>query len=69
MTTSERKGEYGYDGSFHTISAGGQLAGVGAVSAALFAGAGFALTRRNRLAAALAAASALEVLATAASYV
>ena len=37
MATSERKGEYGYDGSFHTISAGTQLAGVGAVSAALFA--------------------------------
>jgi arsenite methyltransferase len=69
MTTAKRKGDYGYDGSFHTISAGGQLAGVGAVSAALFAGAGFALTRRNRLAAALAAASALQVLATAASYI
>jgi arsenite methyltransferase len=69
VTAGARKGEYGYDGSFHTVSAGAQLAGVGATSAALLAGAGFALARANRLAAALAAASAVEVLATAASYI
>jgi arsenite methyltransferase len=69
VTTSARKGEYGYDGSFHTVSAGTQLAGVGATSAALLTGAGFALARGNRVAAALAAASAVEVLATAASYI
>jgi arsenite methyltransferase len=69
VTTSARKGEYGYDGSFHTVSAETQLAGVGATSAALLTGAGFALARGNRVAAALAAASAVEVLATAASYI
>ncbi|SPM32933.1 methyltransferase small domain-containing protein [Mycobacterium rhizamassiliense] len=65
----EHQGDYGYDGSFHTISAGAQVAGVGVSSAALFAGAGVALARRNRLAAAIAAASAVEILGTAASYI
>ena len=69
VTRGARNGEYGYDGSFHTVSAGTQLVGIGATSAALLAGAGFALARANRLAAALAAASAVQVLATAASYV
>ena len=69
VTTRARKGEYGYDGSFHTVSPGAQLAGVVATSAALLAGAGFALARANRLAAALATASAVEILATAASYI
>ena len=36
----EHRGEYGYDGSFHTISAGTQLAAVGVASAALLAGGG-----------------------------
>jgi arsenite methyltransferase len=65
----EHKGDYGYDGSFHTVSAGTQLAGVGAGSAALLAGAGFFLARGKRLAAALAAASAVEIIATAAWYI
>jgi arsenite methyltransferase len=69
VTSSDRKGEYGYDRSSHTVSAGAQLAGVGATSAALLTGAGFALARGNRLAAAIAAASAVEILATAASYI
>jgi len=69
VTTRDRKGEYGYDGTFHTVSAGAQLAGIAAGSAALFAGAGFALARGNRLAAAIAAASAVEILATAAFYI
>lgn len=69
VTTGARNGEYGYDGSFHTVSAGAQLAGIGATSAALLAGAGLALARRNRLAAGLAVASAVEVLATAVSYI
>ncbi|MEB3983553.1 class I SAM-dependent methyltransferase [Mycobacterium sp. 663a-19] len=64
-----RKGEYGYDGSFHTVSAGAQLTGVATTSAVLFAGAGFALARGNRLAAGLAAASAVQILATAVSYI
>jgi arsenite methyltransferase len=65
----EHRGEYGYDGSFHTVSAGTQLGAVGAGSAALLAGAGVCLNRGNRLAAALAAASAVEILATAASFI
>jgi arsenite methyltransferase len=65
----EHRGEYGYDGSFHTISAGAQLAAVGAGSAALFAAAGVCLARGNRAAAALAAASAVEIVGTAAWYI
>ncbi|MGO9155521.1 class I SAM-dependent methyltransferase [Mycobacterium sp.] len=68
----DHRGEYGYDGSFHTVSAGTQLAAVGAGSAALLAGAGICLTRGNRLAAALAAAQmlvAVEIIGTAAWYI
>jgi arsenite methyltransferase len=67
--TYEHSGEYGYDGSFHTVSPAAQIAGVAGIAAVLFAGAGVALARGNRLAAALGAASAVEVLATAASYI
>ncbi|WAC90852.1 class I SAM-dependent methyltransferase [Mycobacterium sp. Aquia_213] len=67
--TREHQGEYGYDGSFHRVSPGAQVAGVAGVSAVLFAAAGVALARGNRLAAALGAASAVQVLATAASYI
>jgi ubiquinone/menaquinone biosynthesis C-methylase UbiE len=68
VTMREHKGDYGYDGSFDTVSARTQMAGIGLGSAALLAAAGVALTRGNRLAAALAGASAAEMLATAASY-
>jgi ubiquinone/menaquinone biosynthesis C-methylase UbiE len=72
--TSERNGDYrnadyGYDGSFHTLSAGIQLAGIGVTSAALLAGAGVALARGNRLAAAMAGVSSVQILAAAASYI
>ena len=67
--TPEHQGEYGYDGSFHTVSPAAQIAGIAGVSAVLFTCAGVALARGNRLAAALGAASAVEVLATAASYI
>jgi cyanate lyase-like protein len=67
--TREAQGEYGYDGSFHAVSAGAQVAGVAGISAVLFAGAGAALARGNRLAAALGAASVVQVLATTASYI
>lgn len=67
--TRGHQGEYGYDGSFHTVSAKAQIIGIGVASASLLAGAGAALARGNRLAAALAGASALEILATAASYI
>lgn len=62
-------GDYGYDGSFHTVSAGTQLAAIGVGSAALLAAAGLCLTRGRRLAAALAGASALEIIGTAAWYI
>jgi arsenite methyltransferase len=65
----DHQGDYGYDGSFHTISARGQVVGVAVSSTALLAAAGFALARGHRLAAAIAAASATEILATAASFV
>jgi SAM-dependent methyltransferase len=64
-----RNGDYGYDGSFHTVSAGVQLAAVGAGSAGLLAGAGVALARGNRLAAAIAAGSAAQIVATTASFI
>jgi arsenite methyltransferase len=66
---SEHRGEYGYDGSFHTVSAGTQLAIVGAGSAALLAGAGVCLKRGNRLAGGIAAGSAVEIIGTAASFI
>jgi arsenite methyltransferase len=62
----EHRGEYGYDGSFQTVSAGTQLAVVGASSTALLVAAGVCLARGRRLAAALAAASAVEMAGTAA---
>ena len=65
----EHRGEYGYDVSFHTVSAGTQLAVVGTGSAALLAGAGVCLTRGNRLAAALAVVSAGEIIGTAAWFI
>ncbi|WP_025738142.1 class I SAM-dependent methyltransferase [Mycobacterium genavense] len=66
---TEHQGEYGYDGSFHSVSPGGQVSIVAVVSALLFGGAGVAWGRGNRLAAVLGAASAAQVLATVASYI
>jgi arsenite methyltransferase len=65
----DRQADYGYDGSFNTVSARGQVVGVAVSSSALFAGAGFALARGHRWAAAIAAASATEILATAVSFI
>src|ERR1700761_3572607 len=67
--TRDHRGDYGYDGSFNTISARAQIAGVGVSSAALVAGAGVALARGNRLAAGIAGASAVQILGSAASYI
>jgi arsenite methyltransferase len=67
--THEHRGEYGYDGSFQTVSARTQLAVVGTGSTALLVAAGVCLARGRRLAAALAAASAVEAIGTAAWYV
>jgi arsenite methyltransferase len=65
----EQQADYGYDGSFDTVSARGQVVGVAVSATALFAATGFALARGHRLAAAIAAASATEILATAASFI
>jgi arsenite methyltransferase len=65
----EQQADYGYDGSFQTVSARGQVVGVAVSATALFAATGFALARGHRLAAAIAAASATEILATAASFI
>lgn len=66
--TREHRGEYGYDGSFETVSAGTQLAVVGAGSTALLVAAGVCLARGRPLAAALAAASAVNIAGTAACF-
>jgi arsenite methyltransferase len=65
----EHKGDYGYDGSFHTVSGGTQLTAVGAASAALLVAAGVCLARGKRLPAALAAVSAVDIAGTAAWYI
>jgi arsenite methyltransferase len=65
----EHKGDYGIDGSFHTVSARGQAIGVAAASAALAALAGISLTRGKRLTAALTGTSAAAIAASAALYI
>jgi arsenite methyltransferase len=65
----DHQGDYGYDGSFETVSAGTQLATAVAGSAALLAAAGVFLTRGRRLAAAFAGASAAQIIGTTASYI
>ncbi|OBI95982.1 methyltransferase [Mycobacterium alsense] len=65
----EHQGDYGYDGSFHTVSAGTQFATVVAGSAALLAASGLCLARGKRAAAALAGAAALQIAGTAAWYI
>lgn len=66
---SSHRGDYGYDGSFHTVSAGAQFKAVAIGSAVLFAAAGAALARGNRTAAALAGASGAATVATTASFI
>jgi len=65
----EHKGDYGIDGSFHTVSARGQAIGVAAGSAALAASAGISLARGKRLTAALRGTSAVGIAASAALYI
>lgn len=57
MGVHDHQGDYGVDGSFHTISARAQAIGVGAQAAALALFAGISCARGRRLRAALAAAS------------
>jgi arsenite methyltransferase len=65
----EHKGDYGIDGSFHTISARGQAIGIAVQAAALAATAGISLARGKRLTAALTGASSLGIAASAALYI
>ena len=69
MNHVTRRGDYGYDGSFHTVSGRTQLATVAAGSAALLVTAGVSLSRGNRLAAALTGALGVDLIATAAWYI
>jgi arsenite methyltransferase len=69
VATREHSGDYGYDGSFHTVSAGTQLLGVGAGVAALLVASGVSLARGRRLAAALTSALAVDLIGTAAWYI
>ncbi|MBV8178381.1 MAG: class I SAM-dependent methyltransferase, partial [Mycobacterium sp.] len=65
----EHKGDYGIDGSFHTISARGQAIGIAVQAAALAVWSGISLARGKRLTAALTGASSLGIAASAALYV
>ncbi|OBF91606.1 methyltransferase [Mycobacterium sp. 852002-51163_SCH5372311] len=69
VATREHRGDYGYDGSFHTVSAGTQLLGVGAGSAALLATSGISAARGRRLVAVLTAALAVDLIGTATWYI
>jgi arsenite methyltransferase len=63
------KGDYGIDGSFHTISARGQAAMLGVDCAALAVWTGISLARGKRFTAALTGLSAAAIAASAALYV
>lgn len=64
----DHRGDYGVDGSFHTVSARGQALALTAQCAALTVWTGISLTRGKRLTAALAGASAAGIAAGAALY-
>jgi arsenite methyltransferase len=68
MGVHEHQGEYGIDGSFHTVSARAQAIGIGAQAAALALWASISLARGKRLTAALAAVLAAGMAATVALY-
>jgi arsenite methyltransferase len=69
VTVRERKGDYGIDGSFHTISARAQAVGVVVECAALLLWAAISWARGKRVTAALAGMSAAGIAASAALYV
>jgi arsenite methyltransferase len=64
-----RRGDYGYDGSFHTVSARTQLLAVAAGAAALLVASGVNLARGRRVAAATTAAFAVDMIGSAAWYI
>ncbi|MDD4865891.1 MAG: methyltransferase domain-containing protein [Mycobacterium sp.] len=65
----DHNGDYGIDGSFHTISARGQAMGIGAQATALAVWAAVSWARGKRLTATLAAAAAGGIAASAALYI
>ena len=65
----EHKGDYGIDGSFRTVSAGGQAFGLGVQAAALLVWALVSQMRGKRLTAALSAAGGLGIIASTALYI
>ncbi|MGD1171846.1 class I SAM-dependent methyltransferase [Mycobacterium seoulense] len=65
----DHRGDYGIDGSFHTISARGQAIGLAAQTVALLGWAVCGWARGKRLTAALAATSAVGIASSAALYV
>ena len=65
----EHKGDYGIDGSFHTVSARGQAIGVVAASAALAVSAAISLARGRWLTSAVTGTSAVGIAASAALYI
>lgn len=65
----EHKGDYGIDGSFKTLSAGGQAAILGVQAAALLLWAAVSRSRGRRLTAALTGAGGLGIIASAALYI
>ncbi len=69
MTVHDHRGDYGIDGSFHTISARGQAMGIGAQATALAVWAAISWARGKRLTAALSATSAVGLITTTAWYV
>src|SRR5262245_13108909 len=65
---TERRGDYGIDGSFHTVSARGQAIGIATQVFALAAWAGISLARGKRVTAALTGTSAAAIAASTALY-
>jgi arsenite methyltransferase len=64
----QRRGNYGIDGSFHTVSARGQAIGIAVQASALAVRAGVSLAHGKRLTAALSGASAVGIAAGTALY-
>jgi arsenite methyltransferase len=68
VSVHDHQGDYGIDGSFHTVSARAQAMGIGAQAAGLVVWAGISWARGKRLRAALAVASAAGIVETVVLY-
>jgi len=69
VTVRDHRGDYGIDGSFHTVSARGQAVGIAVECAALAVWAAISLRRGKRLTAALAGMAGVGIASSAALYV